>query len=209
MKKIYIYLSILATIFFTGCTNADMNNVLNNISSGIENGLNNVSNLLGKLNTKPSQVFLKEPSSKYFDLDTYKMSIKYADQIGIEMWLSGNVYNKTKSKLVFIVDFLIYDLSGNIVDKGYIKNTADPGIDELHGSYDQYRLDKDLRIVAEQIRTRVYLNGKLIADTHPSSVKSSGTKKSVKPVEKKQVQEPKEENPASPKPRQTRQSIAK
>lgn len=209
MKKIYIYLSILTTIFFTGCSNTDMNNVLNNISNGIETGLNNVSNLLGKLNTKPTQVFLKEPSSKYFDLDSYKMSIKYSDKIGIELWLSGNVYNKTNSQLVFIVDFPIYDLSGNIVDKGYIKNTTDPGIDNLHGSYDQYRLDKDLRVVAEQIRTRVYLNGKLISDTHPTSIKSSGTKKSVKPVEKKEVQEQKEVNPTSPKPRQTRQSIAK
>ena len=210
MKKIFMILSIVSSLFMTGCSNTNVNNVLDTISNGIETGINNVSDFISKLATsKPAQLLLKVPNSQYFEVDSYKLRLTYSDGKGIEAKLEGNVYNKTNSTLTFVVDFPIYDLSGNVVDKGYIKDGIYGGrVDSFYGYYSQYRLNRDLRINAEQVRTRVYLNGKLIANTHPQPVKPSTTKKATAP----KVQEPKQpvvENSTSPKPRQTRQSISK
>ena len=209
MKKIFMILSIVSSLFMTGCTNTNVDNVLNTISNGIETGLNSVSDFLAKLDTKPTQLFVKTPTSKYFELDAYKIVLTYMDGKGIEVGIKGNIHNKTNSQLLFVVDFPIYDLSGNIVDKGYVKDIIYSGqITDLYGHYTQYSLGKDLRVNGEQVRTRVYLNGKLIANTHPQAQARTTAKKKVapKPAETKQ---PVVENSTSPKPRQTRQSISK
>lgn len=43
MKKIFMILSIVSSLFMTGCSNTNVNNVLDTISNGIETGFNNVS----------------------------------------------------------------------------------------------------------------------------------------------------------------------
>lgn len=208
MKKIFMILSLLSSFVLTGCTNTSVDNMLNTISTGIETGLNTVSDFLAKLDTKPAQLLIKAPTSKYFEIDAYKLKLTYADGQGIEAKLEGNIHNKTNSNLTFVVDFPIYDLSGNIVDKGYIKDTVYAGrIEDFWGYYSQYSLKKDLRINGEQVRTRVYINGKLIANTHQQAVKPASKKATTsKTVEKKQ---PVVENSTAPKPRQTRQSVSK
>lgn len=211
MKKIFMILSIVSSLFMTGCSNTNVNNVLDTISSGIETGINNVSDFISKLATaKPATVFPKTPTSKYFIMENYKIDIKYVDGVGIELWAGALVENKTNSSLNIIIDFPVYDLNGRIVDKGVMSRSSliMAGPQQMSWAYDQYRLNRDLRINAEQVRTRVYLNGKLIANTHPQPVKPTTTKKATAP----KVQEPKQpvvENSTSPKPRQTRQSISK
>lgn len=207
MKKIFMILSIVSSLFMTGCSNTNVNNVLDTISSGIETGLNNVSNFLAKLDTKPATVFPKTPTSRYFVMENYKIDIKYVDGVGIELWAGALIENKTNSRLNIIIDFPVYDLNGRIVDKGVMSRSSliMAGPQQMSWAYDQYRLNRDLRINAEQVRTRVYLNGKLIANTHPQPVKPTTTKKAT--AEPKQ--QPIVENSTSPKPRQTRQSISK
>ena len=204
MKKIFMILSIVSSLFMTGCSNTNVNNVLDTISSGIETGLNNVSSFLAKLDTKPATVFPKTPTSKYFVMENYKIDIKYVDGVGLELWAGALIENKTNSRLNIIIDFPVYDLNGNIVDKGVMSRSslimAEP--QQMSWAYDQYRLNRDLRINAEQVRTRVYLNGKLIANTHPQPVKTT-TQKATAP------KQPVVENSTSPKSRQTRQSISK
>lgn len=210
MKKIFMILTIVASLGMTGCSNTNVNNVLDTISSGIETGLNNVSDFISKLATsKPATVFPKTPTSRYFVMENYKIDIKYVDGVGLELWAGALIENKTNSRLNIIIDFPIYDLNGKIVDKGVMSRSslimAEP--QQMSWAYDQYRLNRDLRINADQVRTRVYLNGKLIANTHPQPAKTT-TKKVTAP----KVQEPKQpvvENSTSPKPRQTRQSISK
>ena len=207
MKKIFMILSIVASLGMTGCSNTNVNNVLDTISNGIETGINNVSDFISKLATsKPATVFPKTPTSKYFVMENYKIDIKYVDGVGIELWAGALVENKTNSSLNIIIDFPVYDLNGRIVDKGVMSRSSliMAGPQQMSWAYDQYRLNRDLRINAEQVRTRVYLNGKLIANTHPQPVKSTTTKKAT--AEPKQ---PVVENSTSPKPRQTRQSISK
>lgn len=207
MKKIFMILSIVSSLFMTGCSNTNVNNVLDTISNGIETGLNNVSDFISKLATsKPATVFPKTPTSKYFVMENYKIDIKYVDGVGIELWAGALVENKTNSSLNIIIDFPVYDLNGRIVDKGVMSRSSliMAGPQQMSWAYDQYRLNRDLRINAEQVRTRVYLNGKLIANTHPQPVKPTTTKKAT--TEPKQ---PVVENSTSPKPRQTRQSISK
>lgn len=207
MKKIFMILSIVSSLFMTGCSNTNVNNVLDTISNGIETGFNNVSDFISKLATaKPATVFPKTPTSKYFVMENYKIDIKYVDGVGIELWAGALVENKTNSSLNIIIDFPVYDLNGRIVDKGVMSRSSliMAGPQQMSWAYDQYRLNRDLRINAEQVRTRVYLNGKLIANTHPQPVKPTTTKKAT--AEPKQ---PVVENSTSPKPRQTRQSISK
>lgn len=207
MKKIFMILSIVSSLFMTGCSNTNVNNVLDTISNGIETGINNVSDFISKLATaKPATVFPKTPTSKYFVMENYKIDIKYVDGVGIELWAGALVENKTNSSLNIIIDFPVYDLNGRIVDKGVMSRSSliMAGPQQMSWAYDQYRLNRDLRINAEQVRTRVYLNGKLIANTHPQPVKPTTTKKAT--AEPKQ---PVVENSTSPKPRQTRQSISK
>ena len=207
MKKIFMILSIVSSLFMTGCSNTNVNNVLDTISNGIETGLNNVSDFISKLATsKPATVFPKTPTSKYFVMENYKIDIKYVDGVGLELWAGALVENKTNSSLNIIIDFPVYDLNGRIVDKGVMSRSSliMAGPQQMSWAYDQYRLNRDLRINAEQVRTRVYLNGKLIANTHPQPVKPTTTKKAT--AEPKQ---PVVENSTSPKPRQTRQSISK
>ena len=207
MKKIFMILSIVSSLFMTGCSNTNVNNVLDTISNGIETGINNVSDFISKLATsKPATVFPKTPTSKYFVMENYKIDIKYVDGVGIELWAGALVENKTNSSLNIIIDFPVYDLNGRIVDKGVMSRSSliMAGPQQMSWAYDQYRLNRDLRINAEQVRTRVYLNGKLIANTHPQPVKLTTTKKAT--AEPKQ---PVVENSTSPKPRQTRQSISK
>lgn len=207
MKKIFMILSIVSSIFMTGCSNTNVNNVLDTISNGIETGINNVSDFISKLATsKPATVFPKTPTSKYFVMENYKIDIKYVDGVGIELWAGALVENKTNSSLNIIIDFPVYDLNGRIVDKGVMSRSSliMAGPQQMSWAYDQYRLNRDLRINAEQVRTRVYLNGKLIANTHPQPAKPTTTKKAT--AEPKQ---PVVENSTSPKPRQTRQSISK
>lgn len=207
MKKIFMILSIVSSLFMTGCSNTNVNNVLDTISNGIETGLNNVSDFISKLATsKPATVFPKTPTSKYFVMENYKIDIKYVDGVGLELWAGALVENKTNSRLNIIIDFPVYDLNGRIVDKGVMSRSSliMAGPQQMSWAYDQYRLNRDLRINAEQVRTRVYLNGKLIANTHPQPVKPTTTKKATaKP------KQPVVENSTSPKPRQTRQSISK
>lgn len=209
MKKIFMILSIVSSLFMTGCSNTNVNNVLDTISSGIETGLNNVSSFLAKLDTKPATVFPKTPTSKYFVMENYKIDIKYVDGVGLELWAGALIENKTNSRLNIIIDFPVYDLNGNIVDKGVMSRSslimAEP--QQMSWAYDQYRLNRDLRINAEQVRTRVYLNGKLIANTHPQPVKTTTQK--VTAPKKQEPKQPVVENSTSPKPRQTRQSISK
>lgn len=202
MKKIFMILSIVSSLFMTGCSNTNVNNVLDTISNGIETGINNVSDFI----SKPATVFPKTPTSKYFVMENYKIDIKYVDGVGIELWAGALVENKTNSSLNIIIDFPVYDLNGRIVDKGVMSRSSliMAGPQQMSWAYDQYRLNRDLRINAEQVRTRVYLNGKLIANTHPQPVKPTTTKKAT--AEPKQ---PVVENSTSPKPRQTRQSISK
>lgn len=207
MKKIFMILSIVSSLFMTGCSNTNVNNVLDTISNGIETGINNVSDFISKLATsKPATVFPKTPTSKYFVMENYKIDIKYVDGVGIELWAGALVENKTNSSLNIIIDFPVYDLNGRIVDKGVMSRSSliMAGPQQMSWAYDQYRLNRDLRINAEQVRTRVYLNGKLIANTHPQPAKPTTTKKTT--AEPKQ---PVVENSTSPKPRQTRQSISK
>lgn len=207
MKKIFMILSIVASLGMTGCSNTNVNNVLDTISNGIETGINNVSDFISKLATsKPATVFPKTPTSKYFVMENYKIDIKYVDGVGIELWAGALVENKTNSSLNIIIDFPVYDLNGRIVDKGVMSRSSliMAGPQQMSWAYDQYRLNRDLRINAEQVRTRVYLNGKLIANTHPQPAKPTTTKKAT--AEPKQ---PVVENSTSPKPRQTRQSISK
>ena len=207
MKKIFMILSIVSSLFMTGCSNTNVNNVLDTISNGIETGINNVSDFISKLATaKPATVFPKTPTSKYFVMENYKIDIKYVDGVGLELWAGALVENKTNSSLNIIIDFPVYDLNGRIVDKGVMSRSSliMAGPQQMSWAYDQYRLNRDLRINAEQVRTRVYLNGKLIANTHPQPVKPTTTKKAT--AEPKQ---PVVENSTSPKPRQTRQSISK
>lgn len=207
MKKIFMILSIVSSLFMTGCSNTNVNNVLDTISNGIETGINNVSDFISKLATsKPATVFPKTPTSKYFVMENYKIDIKYVDGVGIELWAGALVENKTNSSLNIIIDFPVYDLNGRIVDKGVMSRSSliMAGPQQMSWAYDQYRLNRDLRINAEQVRTRVYLNGKLIANTHPQPVKPTTTKKAT--AEPKQ---PVVENSTSPKSRQTRQSISK
>lgn len=207
MKKIFMILSIVSSLFMTGCSNTNVNNVLDTISNGIETGINNVSDFISKLATsKPATVFPKTPTSKYFVMENYKIDIKYVDGVGIELWAGALVENKTNSSLNIIIDFPVYDLNGRIVDKGVMSRSSliMAGPQQMSWAYDQYRLNRDLRINAEQVRTRVYLNGKLIANTHPQPAKPTTTKKAT--AEPKQ---PVVENSTSPKPRQTRQSISK
>lgn len=207
MKKIFMILSIVSSLFMTGCSNTNVNNVLDTISNGIETGINNVSDFISKLATsKPATVFPKTPTSKYFVMENYKIDIKYVDGVGIELWAGALVENKTNSSLNIIIDFPVYDLNGRIVDKGVMSRSSliMAGPQQMSWAYDQYRLNRDLRINAEQVRTRVYLNGKLIANTHPQPAKPTTTKKVT--AEPKQ---PVVENSTSPKPRQTRQSISK
>lgn len=207
MKKIFMILSIVSSLFMTGCSNTNVNNVLDTISNGIETGFNNVSDFISKLATsKPATVFPKTPTSKYFVMENYKIDIKYVDGVGLELWAGALVENKTNSSLNIIIDFPVYDLNGRIVDKGVMSRSSliMAGPQQMSWAYDQYRLNRDLRINAEQVRTRVYLNGKLIANTHPQPAKPATTKKAT--AEPKQ---PVVENSTSPKPRQTRQSISK
>lgn len=207
MKKIFMILSLVSSLFMTGCSNTNVNNVLDTISNGIETGINNVSDFISKLATsKPATVFPKTPTSKYFVMENYKIDIKYVDGVGIELWAGALVENKTNSSLNIIIDFPVYDLNGRIVDKGVMSRSSliMAGPQQMSWAYDQYRLNRDLRINAEQVRTRVYLNGKLIANTHPQPAKPTTTKKAT--AEPKQ---PVVENSTSPKPRQTRQSISK
>lgn len=207
MKKIFMILSIVSSLFMTGCSNTNVNNVLDTISNGIETGINNVSDFISKLATsKPATVFPKTPTSKYFVMENYKIDIKYVDGVGLELWAGALIENKTNSRLNIIIDFPVYDLNGRIVDKGVMSRSSliMAGPQQMSWAYDQYRLNRDLRINAEQVRTRVYLNGKLIANTHPQPVKPTTTKKAT--AEPKQ---PVVENSTSPKPRQTRQSISK
>lgn len=207
MKKIFVTLSIVSSLFMTGCSNTNVNNVLDTISNGIETGINNVSDFISKLATaKPATVFPKTPTSKYFVMENYKIDIKYVDGVGIELWAGALVENKTNSSLNIIIDFPVYDLNGRIVDKGVMSRSSliMAGPQQMSWAYDQYRLNRDLRINAEQVRTRVYLNGKLIANTHPQPVKPTTTKKATA-----ELKQPVVENSTSPKPRQTRQSISK
>ena len=207
MKKIFMILSIVSSLFMTGCSNTNVNNVLDTISNGIETGINNVSDFISKLATsKPATVFPKTPTSKYFVMENYKIDIKYVDGVGIELWAGALVENKTNSSLNIIIDFPVYDLNGRIVDKGVMSRSSliMAGPQQMSWAYDQYRLNRDLRINAEQVRTRVYLNGKLIANTHPQPVKPTTTKKATA-----ELKQPVVENSTSPKPRQTRQSISK
>lgn len=210
MKKIFMILSIVSSLFMTGCSNTNVNNVLDTISNGIETGINNVSDFISKLATsKPATVFPKTPTSKYFVMENYKIDIKYVDGVGIELWAGALVENKTNSSLNIIIDFPVYDLNGRIVDKGVMSRSSliMAGPQQMSWAYDQYRLNRDLRINAEQVRTRVYLNGKLIANTHPQPVKTT-TQKATAP-KKQEPKQPVVENSTSPKPRQTRQSISK
>ena len=207
MKKIFMILSIVSSLFMTGCSNTNVNNVLDTISNGIETGINNVSDFISKLATsKPATVFPKTPTSKYFVMENYKIDIKYVDGVGIELWAGALVENKTNSSLNIIIDFPVYDLNGRIVDKGVMSRSSliMAGPQQMSWAYDQYRLNRDLRINAEQVRTRVYLNGKLIANTHPQPAKPATTKKATA-----ETKQPVVENSTSPKPRQTRQSISK
>ena len=216
MKKAIIFFNLLLALGIGGCSNADVNNVMSSISNTLETGINNVSDFVNKLAaSKPVCVFPAVPQSKYFEMDNYKFDIKYADDMGIEITASAVFYNKTDSKMDIIIDFPIYDLYGNMVSKGVISRTVySTGADTIRGWYDEYRFKKDLRIVQEQIRTRVYMNGKLIASSgnikfSAVSKKSSAQKTQAKPVQKQQLQTQKTEtvNSASPKPRQTRQTI--
>lgn len=213
MKKTFIFLSILSSLYLTGCTNTDVNSVLNTISNGLETGISTVSDFLDTLDTKPATVFPPTPKSKYFVMENYKMNITYRDGLGLEIWAEALVHNNTNSRLEVIVDFPVYDLAGNVVDKAVMNMNdifGERGPQGIRGKYDQYRLNKDLRIVKEQVRTRVYMNGRLIATTQPQSVKT--TPKKVTPKKVKKVVEPKQpvvESSNAPKGRQTRQNISK
>ena len=214
MKKKIIFFNLVLSLFISGCSNANVNNVMNTISSSIETGITNVSDFINKLATsKPLNVFPAVPQSKYFEIDSYKLNIKYTDNLGIEIHPQGFFLNKTDTSLTLIIDFPIYDLYGKIVDKGVIQNTFNSGrIDNLWGSYYQYGLKKDLRIVQEQVRTRVYMNGKLIASAgmnQSSAVKNTTTKPKQQTVKQETKKETPVINSASPKPRQTRQSVKK
>lgn len=212
MKKTFICLSILSSLCLTGCTNADVNGVLNTISSGLETGINTVSDFLDTLDTKPATIFPATPKSKYFVMESYKLNITYRDGLGLEIWSGALVHNNTNSELEVIVDFPVYDLAGNVMDKAVMKMyiSGQRGPQNIADRYDQYRFDRDLRIVKEQVRTRVYMNGRLIATTQPQTVKT--TPKKVTPKKVKKVVEPKQtvaESSNAPKARQTRQSISK
>lgn len=223
MKKKTAFFNLILALFISGCTNTDVNNMMTSISNSIETGINNVSSFVNKLAaSKPLHIFPAVPQSKYFEMDSYKLEMKYTDGLGIEVRSTGLLYNKTNSTLEVVIDFPIYDLYGNIVDRGIItcpfyRN----GSSTLVGSYYQYRLEKDLRVVQEQVRTRVYMNGNLIASAGrvnkpvSSAVKqTSGTKakqQTVSTAKKQEVKKPVQEetNPASPKPRQVRQNLKK
>lgn len=212
MKKTFIFLSILSSLCLTGCTNTDVNSVLNTISDGLETGISTVSDFLGTLDTKPATIFPPTPKSKYFVMENYKMDIIYRDGLGLEIWSGALVHNNTNSRLEVIVDFSVYDLAGNVMDKAVMRMdiSEQRGPQNIAGKYDQYRFDRDLRIVKEQVRTRVYMNGRLIATTQPQAVKT--TPKKVTPKKVKKVVEPKQpvvESSNAPKGRQTRQSISK
>ncbi len=216
MRKTFIFFNLLLALIIGGCSNANVNNVVNTISSTIETGINNVSDFVNKLATsKPLCLFPAVPKSQYFEMDNYKLDIKYADNLGIEVYASAVFYNKTNSTMDIIIDFPVYDLYGNIVDRGVITRRIYSGGDTISGSYDQYRFKKDLRLVQEQVRTRIYMNGKLISSAgnlKSSAVEQKSTVKTKqsKTVQKQTpVQKTETVNPASPKPRQARQSIKK
>lgn len=226
MKKIFIFFNLLLALIIGGCSSVSVNNVMGNISSSVEMSLNSISDFVNKLAaSKPLCIFPAVPKSKYFEMDNYKIDIKYADNLGIETRVSAFFYNKTNSKMDIIIDFPIYDLYGNMVSKGIISRTVYGGTaDTVSGWYDEYRFKKNLRIVQEQVRTRIYMNGKLIASagnlnssaaqkSSEKSSKSSNTNKSIQKKEiKKEAVSAKETeivNSASPKPRQARQSIKK
>lgn len=218
MKKAVIFFNLLLALCMSGCSSADVNNVMTSISDTLETGINNVSDFVNKLAvSKPATIFPAVPKSKYFEMDNYKFDIKYVDNAGIEVWASAVFYNKTNSRMDIIIDFPVYDLYGNIVDKAVISTSVySGGAHTIRGWHDEYRFKKDLRLVQEQVRTRVYMNGKLIATSgniKSSAIeqKSSAKKVQQKSVQKQQIQTSKTEavNPASPKPRQTRQSIKK
>lgn len=217
MRKVIIFFNLLLAFIIGGCSNADVNNMVNTISNTIETGINNVSDFVNKLAaSKPLCIFPAVPKSKYFEMDNYKLDIKYTDNLGIEVYMNAVFYNKTNSTMDIIIDFPVYDLYGNIVDKGVITRRIYSGEDTIRGSYDQYRFRKDLRLVQEQVRTRIYMNGKLISSAGnltSSAVEQKSTKKTTQTkTVQKQISVQKTEsvnNPASPKPRQTRQNIKK
>lgn len=223
MKKKTVFFNLILALFISGCTNTDVNNMMSSISSSIETGINNVSNFVNKLATsKPLHIFPAVPQSKYFEIDSYKLEMKYTDGLGIEVHSTGLIHNKTNNTLNIVIDFPIYDLYGNVADRGIITwNSYSNGSSTLGGTYYQYRLEKDLRVVQEQVRTRVYMNGNLIASAGrvskpvSSAVKqTSGTKVKQQTVSTAKKQEVKktvveETNPASPKPRQVRQNLKK
>lgn len=222
MKKKIIFLNLILALFMSGCTNTNVNNVMSSISNTLESGINNVSNFISKLAAnKPSSVSPAVPKSKYFEMESYKLEIKYADSTGIEVFSSGFLYNKAGTTLTLIIDFPIYDLEGKVVDKGKIRRNFYPnGASYIMGNYTQYRLKKDLRIIQEDVRTSVYMNDKLIASagkdssSAPKSI-ASKQKQSQKQETVKQEKESKStsetviNNSASPKPRQARQSVKK
>ena len=65
------------------------------------------------------------------------------DNAGIEVWASAVFYNKTNSRMDIIIDFPVYDLYGNIVDKAVISTSVySSGADTIRGWYDEYRFKK-------------------------------------------------------------------
>lgn len=217
MKKKFIFLNLLLALFITGCSSADVDNVMTSISNGIETGVNNVSDMIEKMKgDTPSTIKLPMPPGNNFKFENYKMSLKYIEKTGIEVSLNGKLYNQTGRMLIVVTEFPIYDLNGREVSRGYLKNYIDKNsVGQLYGNYSQYKLKRDLRIVPENVMTRIYSNGTLISSTHRVNISSSKGKTSVpkKVVEEKKevkvVNEQVKTEETGISTRQSRQRIAK
>lgn len=211
MKKKILFFNLISALIIGGCSNADVDNVMNSISSGIETGIDSAVGMIEKLKgDAPSTIQLPAPAGNMFKFQNYKMNLKYVENRGLEVSLSGKVQNKTGRILLITTEFPVYDLNGNTVSRGYLKNyVGKNSTGEIYGTYSQYKFRKNLRILPEKVITRVYSNGMLIASTHKETVK----KQVSRPAEKQPViQKPAEEiKPAenSQSTRQTRQSIKK
>lgn len=211
MKKKILFFNLIAALIIGGCSNADVNNVMNSISSGIETGIDSAVGMIEKLKgDTPSTIKLPVPLGNTFKFQNYKMDLKYIENTGIEVSLNGKVQNNTGKVLLVTTEFPVYDLNGNTVSRGYLKNyIGKNSTGEIYGTYSQYKFKKNLRILPEKVITRVYSNGMLIASTHKETIKKSVSR----PVEKQTViQKTAEEiKPAenNQNTRQTRQSIKK
>ena len=212
MKKKLVFFNLILALVIGGCSNADVDNVMNNISSGIETGIDSAVGMIEKLKgDAPSTIQLPTPLSNNFKFQNYKMNLKYIENTGIEISLSGKVQNNTGRVLLVTTEFPIYDLNGKTVSRGYLKNyISKNSVGDIYGTYSQYKFKKNLRVVPEKVITRVYSNGMLIASTHKETIKKSVNK----PIQKKIVNQ--EEITAetqtvikSENTRQMRQSIKK